>query len=245
MIECKHLIKEFGKPAQRILDDLTFKVFDGEFLSISGRSGSGKSTLLYIISSLDNPTFGQVLIDNEDVASMTQERLHLFRTNNVGFIFQFHYLLPELTALENILLPPRNCNRHDAFIGKAKELLEMMSITNVLNKHPSQMSGGEQQRVAIARALIMSPKYIFADEPTGNLDTTNAQVVMNILKEVNKKNYTTICLVTHEPEYAKMADREIYLVDGRIDRRVNEKDKVFTKSDNTGDDTTGGDTLDS
>jgi ABC-type lipoprotein export system ATPase subunit len=216
MIVAKNIIKEFGSPAQRILHDLSFEIASGEFVSISGRSGSGKSTLLYIISSLDHPTSGKLLIDGEDIASMNSERIHAFRNHNIGFIFQFHYLLPELTALENILLPPRNLNRQNEYLKRAKDLLEMFNATNVMHKLPGQMSGGEQQRVAIARALIMTPKYIFADEPTGNLDTVNSQIVMKILKEINQNSGTTICLVTHEPDYAAMASREIYLIDGKI-----------------------------
>ena len=216
MIKCQEVIKEFGKPPQRILHGLSFEIKQGEFVSISGRSGSGKSTLLYIISTLDNPSFGKVFIDGKNISEMEEKPLHQFRTEHVGFIFQFHYLLPELTALENILLPPRNLGVQNDYVKRAKDLLEMMNISYVVDKFPGQMSGGEQQRVAIARALIMSPKYIFADEPTGNLDTANAQIVMDILIKENKENGTTICLVTHDPDFAKMADREIFLIDGKI-----------------------------
>jgi lipoprotein-releasing system ATP-binding protein len=219
VIQCYNVSKEFGEPPQRILHELSFDIRDGEFVSISGRSGSGKSTLLYIISSLDDPSFGSVMIDGEDTRKMSTERVHSFRNLHVGFIFQFHYLLPELTSIENILLPPRNLGIHDQYEKKAKELLEMMNVSHVAHKLPSQMSGGEQQRVAIARALIMNPKYIFADEPTGNLDSQNGEVVMNILKKVNKEHGTTVCLVTHEPEFSAMADREIFLIDGRIAER--------------------------
>lgn len=219
MIVCDNVSKDFGEPPQRILHELSFQIDDGEFVSISGRSGSGKSTLLYIISSLDNPSYGSVKIDGEDTSLMSVERVHQFRNEHIGFIFQFHYLLPELTALENVLLPPRNLNKHVQYEKRAKELLEMMNVSNVLYKLPSQMSGGEQQRVAIARALIMDPKYIFADEPTGNLDSENGEVVMNILKKTNKEMGTTVCLVTHEPDFAAMADREIFLVDGKMSER--------------------------
>jgi ABC-type lipoprotein export system ATPase subunit len=219
VIDCIGVCKEFGEPPQRILHDLTFQIKDGEFVSISGRSGSGKSTLLYIISSLDDPSYGTVRIDGEETSQMSVERVHKFRNEHVGFIFQFHYLLPELSSLENILLPPRNLGLHDKYKKKAQELLEMMNVSHVLHKLPGQMSGGEQQRVAIARALIMDPKYIFADEPTGNLDSQNGEVVMNILKTINKERGTTICLVTHEQEFSKMAEREIFLIDGRITDR--------------------------
>lgn len=210
------VVKEFGDPPLRILHDLDFEIKDGEFVSISGRSGSGKSTLLYIISTLDSPTSGRILIDGKDVAKQTENELHAFRNRNVGFIFQFHYLLPELSALENVLLGPRNLEMLDTKSKYAMELLDSVGVADQAHKLPHKMSGGQQQRVAIARALVMNPKYIFADEPTGNLDTVNGQIVMEILHKVKKEFQTSIVLVTHEPEYSKMADREIHLADGRI-----------------------------
>lgn len=219
MIDCRNIIKEFGKPAQQILHGLTFKIEDGEFVSISGRSGSGKSTLLYIISSLDLPTKGDVFLDGKSINDMSSEESHRFRNVNVGFIFQFHYLLSELSVVENVLLPARNLNLMDEKRHEAVELLNQLGLATHIDKYPNELSGGEQQRVAIARALILKPKYIFADEPTGNLDTYNARLVMTILREVNKRDKTTICLVTHEPSFAAMAEREIYLIDGRIASR--------------------------
>jgi lipoprotein-releasing system ATP-binding protein len=216
MIECTGITKEFGKPAQRVLHGLSFQIQTGEFVSISGRSGSGKSTLLYIISTLDLPTSGTVKVDGQDIAAMSETEVHAFRNRNVGFIFQFHYLLPELTALENILLPARNLGLSEEKSDEARGLMDQLGIEDQWHKYPSQMSGGQQQRVAIARALILKPRYIFADEPTGNLDSENASVVMNILRKVNREDGTTICLVTHEPDFSAMAQREIYLVDGRI-----------------------------
>lgn len=215
-ISVKNIIKEFGEPPQRIIHGIDLMINDGEFVSISGRSGSGKSTLLYLISTLDNPTSGSVEIDGKDVTQMNIREIHEFRNKHVGFIFQFHYLLEELTAVENVLLPARNLNLHNEKQERALELLDRFGILNKANKLPGQMSGGEQQRVAIARAIIMKPKYLFADEPTGNLDSKNGETVMNILKELNEKSNMTLALVTHENEYAKMARREIYLVDGKI-----------------------------
>ncbi|PWU21005.1 MAG: ATP-binding protein [Bdellovibrio sp.] len=220
MIEAQNLIKEFGKPPQRVLHGLNFVIHDGEFVSISGRSGSGKSTLLYLISTLDLPTSGKVSFNGQDVARMTSDEVHKFRNRNVGFIFQFHYLLPELTALENVLLPARNLRLHEEKTSLAMQLLEELALKGHEHKLPSQLSGGQTQRVAIARALILNPKYIFADEPTGNLDSQNAAMVMKLLKRVNKTHQTTIGLVTHEPDFAAMADREIYLIDGRIAERA-------------------------
>ncbi|MGE4132168.1 MAG: ABC transporter ATP-binding protein [Bdellovibrionales bacterium] len=219
MIECRNVIKEFGHPAQRILKGLSFRIEEGEFVAVSGRSGSGKSTLLYIISTLDEPSQGEVLFDGRDVARMSSKEIHAFRNQHVGFIFQFHFLLPELTALENVLLPARNLNQMDRYQEDALNLLKTLQIGNKAHHFPSQMSGGEQQRVAIARALVLKPRYLFADEPTGNLDTFNASAVMDMLKDVNQRHKTTICLVTHEPSFAARADREIYLIDGLIRSR--------------------------
>lgn len=219
MIECSALVKEFGDPPQRILHGLGFQIRDGEFVSISGKSGSGKSTLLYIISTLDHPSLGTVKIDGRNITEMTTDEVHEFRNRKVGFIFQFHYLLPELTALENVLLPARNLGLQEKKEAAARELLSTLGIGSKADRLPGQLSGGEQQRVAIARALILDPAYIFADEPTGNLDTENANLVMEMLKRRHRENGTTICLVTHDPDFAAMAEREIYLVDGKISHR--------------------------
>ncbi|NJM09973.1 MAG: ABC transporter ATP-binding protein [Bdellovibrionaceae bacterium] len=216
MIKCENIVKEFGDPPQRVLHGLSFQIENGEFVSISGRSGSGKSTLLYVISTLDLPTAGSVMIDGHNVYEMSVSEVHEFRNRQVGFIFQFHYLLPELTALENALLPARNLGLDQKYRDEALDMLERLGIGKQAHKYPGQMSGGEQQRAAIARALLLKPKYIFADEPTGNLDTQNAALVMDILKRINREQGTTIALVTHEPDFAAMAAREIFLVDGRI-----------------------------
>lgn len=226
MIEAKALIKEFGTPPQRILHGLNFTIKDGEFVSISGRSGSGKSTLLYLISTLDLPSSGEVRIDGKDIAKMSSDELHAFRNQSVGFIFQFHYLLPELTALENVLLPARNLELEEEKRPHALELLKRLGVLERKDKFPGQLSGGEQQRVAIARALILNPRYIFADEPTGNLDTTNARIVMEMLREVNKSHGTTVCLVTHDQNFARVAERELYLIDGQL-RSREEDEKVM------------------
>ncbi|MBI2342962.1 MAG: ABC transporter ATP-binding protein [Deltaproteobacteria bacterium] len=215
-IVARHVIKEFGSSHTRVLHDLDVTIADGEFVSISGRSGAGKSTLLYLLSTLDHPNHGEIIIDGETVRALSVRALHAFRCRHVGFIFQFHYLLPELTALENVLLAPRNVGLLEEKRPQAMALLEQFDIVGEKDKFPAQMSGGQQQRVAIARALIMNPRYIFADEPTGNLDTVNGMKVMQILQEVHRRDRTTIILVTHEPDYAAMASREIDLCDGRL-----------------------------
>ncbi len=215
-IDCHDLIKEFGTPPTRVIHGISCRIESGEFVSISGRSGSGKSTLLYLISTLDQPTQGTVTLDGHNPATMSVDELHAFRNRAIGFVFQFHYLLPELTALENVLLPPR-CNG-DASTRRpeALALLQEFGIEDKQNHLPAQLSGGEQQRVAIARALIMKPRYLFADEPTGNLDLANGQVVMNLFRRINRESGTTIVMVTHEPDYAAMASRSIFLEDGRV-----------------------------
>lgn len=217
-IETRGLIKEFGEPPSRILHDIDLRIDDGEFVSITGRSGSGKSTLLYLVSSLDLPTRGSVIVDGRDTCAMTVDEIHELRNARIGFVFQFHFLLPELTALENVLLPARRHGRQDEKAAYARELFAGFGLKGSEHKRPSQLSGGEQQRVAIARALVMEPRYIFADEPTGNLDTQNGSIVMDLLKQANRDRGATIVLVTHDPDFAAMAGREIKLVDGRIDK---------------------------
>ncbi len=215
-IVAESLGKSFGSPKVHVLQDLTFEIKKGEFVSISGRSGSGKSTLLYLLSTLDVPTCGTLSIMGRDPHKMGVHELHQFRNEHIGFVFQFHYLLPELTALENILMPARKSNQEQIKMAAAMELLGEFGIADKVDRLPSQLSGGEQQRVAIARALILSPSIIFADEPTGNLDTANGEIVMDLLCRTNKNQGTTLVLVTHEPEFAARASRQITLVDGRL-----------------------------
>jgi putative ABC transport system ATP-binding protein/lipoprotein-releasing system ATP-binding protein len=219
-IECHDLVKEFGTPPVRVIHGISCRIESGEFVSISGRSGSGKSTLLYLISTLDQPNAGTVTLDGHDPARMSVDELHSFRNRQIGFVFQFHYLLPELTALENVLLPARRNGDVEAYRADALTLLREFGIEDKQNHLPAQLSGGEQQRVAIARALIMKPRYLFADEPTGNLDLANGQVVMNLFKRINRESGTTIVIVTHEPDYAAMASRGIFLEDGRVREEI-------------------------
>ncbi len=215
-IIAKHVGKQFGDPAIHVLTDISFEISDGEFVSLAGRSGAGKSTLLYILSSLDNPTEGNIEISGQDITKISDEDLHRFRNQNMGFIFQFNYLIAELTAIQNILMPARKYKQEQVRLERAKMLLEQFGLLEKMNRYPRQLSGGEQQRLAIARSLIMEPKYLFADEPTGSLDTANAETVMNILKETNLTQKTTVLLVTHDPDYAAMAPRQIRLADGKI-----------------------------
>jgi putative ABC transport system ATP-binding protein/lipoprotein-releasing system ATP-binding protein len=216
MIKAVEITKSFGQPPVSVLKPMTFEIPDGELVTIIGKSGSGKSTLLYLLSSLDRPTSGDIYLGDRKISDMTVQELHHFRNQFMGFVFQFHHLLPELTALENVLMPARKSHQEKTLIPFARELLTHFGIDDKENRLPSELSGGEQQRVAIARALVMRPKYIFADEPTGNLDSTNAKMVMDLLTRVNAEEKTTVIYVTHDQELAAMAKRKIHLVDGQI-----------------------------
>ncbi len=216
IIKCENIVKSFGHPPIRILKSLTFDIEKGEFLAVTGRSGSGKSTLLYVISGLDDLTSGQISISGENIHELGNKELHNFRNNRMGFVFQFHYMLPELTALENILMPARKFGHEKEKKEYALHLMEHFKVIECKKKLPSQMSGGEMQRTSLARALIMNPEILFADEPTGNLDSENGGKVMEIFKQINKEMGTTIMMVTHEEDYAKLASRRIHLIDGII-----------------------------
>lgn len=215
-IQVQNVTKSFGDPVVEILKNVSFKIQDGEFAALTGRSGSGKSTLLYILSSLDHATEGDVLFEHKSVKKMSPEELHHFRNQKMGFVFQFHYLLPELSSLENVLMPTRKLGLHVQKRNEAIDLLRSFGLEKKLENYPRQLSGGEQQRVAIARALIMNPQYLFADEPTGNLDSINGELVMTLLKKINIDRKTTIIMVTHDPDFANLASRQIFLVDGRL-----------------------------
>lgn len=217
-IECRDIVKSFGDPPLVVLKSISLTVEKGEFVGITGRSGSGKSTLLYVTSGLDELTSGEVLLSGKNIHEFKSRELHLFRNRKMGFVFQFHYLLPELTALENILIPARKFKEEKKRREYALSLMEEFDVIHCKDKVPSKMSGGEMQRTAIARALIMDPELLFADEPTGNLDSENGTKVMDILSEVNRRIGTTILMVTHEPDFAAMAKRQIHLSDGKIDR---------------------------
>lgn len=208
--------KTIGNPPAKILTDINLTIEDGEFVSFVGRSGSGKSTLLYLLSSLDTASEGHVEIDNQKIGELSKNNLYKFRNLKMGFIFQFHYLLAELSALENVLMPARKTNQIDQKQEYAYQLLEQFGLKGKENRLPRQLSGGEQQRVAIARSLIMKPKYVFADEPTGALDSVNANIVIDIMTRVNKEHGTTVIMVTHDPGFAQLAKRKVQLVDGRI-----------------------------
>lgn len=215
-IIAQKLVKTFGEPPTTALHGVDVNLQDGEFVAITGRSGSGKSTLLYLLSTLDVPTSGELEISGQNISDMTSEEVHRFRNLMMGFVFQFHYLLPELTALENTLMPALKTGRREERRPFAVSLLERFGLGDKTHRRPGQLSGGEQQRVSIARALVMEPRYLFADEPTGNLDTASGDIVMRILGGINREKKTTVVIVTHDPDYAAFAQRQIHLVDGTI-----------------------------
>lgn len=205
-----------GQPPTQVLQDITLEIRNGEFIALTGRSGSGKSTLLYLLSSLDTTYEGSIEIDGTELKHMTEEELGVFRNGNMGFVFQFHYLLAELTALENTLMPARKAKSEFERRERAESLLAQFGLGEKMHRLPRELSGGEQQRVAIARALVMEPQYLFADEPTGNLDSVSGETVMRIISELNEKLGKTVVMVTHDPDFAKMAKRQVHLSDGRI-----------------------------
>ena len=215
-ISARDVSKIVGEPPTRVIDGVSLDIADGEFVALTGRSGSGKSTLLYLLSSLDSVSAGRVELDGRDLSRLADEDLQRFRNERLGFVFQFHYLIAELSALENVTFPARRSGQLAARAGRAAELLDAFGLKGKHERLPRQLSGGEQPRVAIARALIMDPRYLFADEPTGALDSASGQTVMNILREANARRGTTIVLVTHDPDFAAMAGRVIHLADGRV-----------------------------
>ena len=199
-----------------IINNLSFSVEEGEFISILGRSGSGKSTLLNIMGLLDRVDGGKIFIGGQEVDKLSEEERDKIKNQMIGFVFQFHYLLPEFTALENVMLPAllNNFDKKLEIEKRAKELLEKVGLEERKNHKPSQLSGGEKQRVAIARAFINSPKILLADEPTGNLDEETSEMIFKILKDINKKEKQTIIVVTHSKDLAEISDRQVYLKKG-------------------------------
>lgn len=215
MIEVKNLNKSYG--SLQVLRDINLTIEQGEVVSIVGASGAGKTTLLQIIGTLDSPDSGSIIYDGTDVTKMGERKLAAFRNEHIGFVFQFHNLLPEFTAVENICMPALIKGKTMKEARKdAEELMEFLNITSRADHKPAELSGGEQQRVAVARALINKPTVVLADEPSGNLDSVHAKELHRLFFELRDRYRQTFMIVTHNEELAKTADREITVKDGRI-----------------------------
>lgn len=215
MIKINNISKSYGE--LNVLKNISFEIQNSEIVSIMGASGAGKTTLLNIIGTLDRADSGEILIDGRDVTKLSDTELSLFRNKEIGFVFQFHYLLSEFTAMENTLMPALLYdNDRKKAENKVKELFETLSLKGKENSFPNELSGGEQQRVAIARALINSPSLILADEPSGNLDSQNAQQLFSLFSFLREKYNQTFVIVTHSEKFSDIADRKLIISDGRI-----------------------------
>ena len=217
IIKVDNVYKNFQNDKIKVLKGVNLEIKPGEFVSLMGASGSGKSTLLYLIGGLDQPTSGEIKIDNKNISKMNDTKMSKLRRKEIGFIFQFYNLVQNLTVEENILLPViMDGQKKKTYEKKLNELLEIVGLSEKKNALPSELSGGEQQRVAIARAVIMDPKIILADEATGNLDSKTGQDIMELFKKINKEKGITILQVTHSEEIANYGGRIIQLKDGQI-----------------------------
>lgn len=219
ILETKNIHKYFLDPVKfHVLKDISMQLQKGEFVSIMGKSGCGKSTLLYILSTMDTNYEGELFIDGEKMSNLSRNELARVRNEKIGFVFQFHYLLPEFTVLKNVMLPALKLGKErEAVIRKkAMEKLDMLGVQEQAHKKASKISGGQKQRVSIARALINDPKIIMGDEPTGNLDSKNSENVFNILKDLSNNQGMSLLVVTHDIDFAQKTDRIIEMEDGTI-----------------------------
>lgn len=215
MLVAKDIFKNYG--ALPVLKGVDIEITKGEIVSIAGSSGAGKSTLLHILGTLDYADKGEIFLDNERIDKLKGKKLAAFRNTHIGFVFQFHHLLPEFTALENVCIPGWIAGRkRKEVIEKAESLLDILGLKDRGEHKPNELSGGEQQRVAVARALINSPSIVMADEPTGNLDSTNAKELHNLFIDLRNRFKQTFLIVTHNEELAQMSDRILHMKDGRI-----------------------------
>jgi len=215
MLEAKGITKSYGDLA--VLKGVDIKIEKGEIVSIIGSSGAGKSTLLHILGTLDNPDSGSILINNEQVHLLKGKKLAAFRNHQIGFVFQFHHLMPEFSALENVSIPGWIAGRNKKQVKEeAAYLLDLLGLKDRKENKPQHLSGGEQQRVSVARALINKPGIVFADEPTGNLDSANAEALHHLFVELRNTMQQTFLIVTHNEELAAMSNRTIHMKDGRV-----------------------------
>lgn len=219
-VEGRHIIKNFrigNNTPTKVLKDISLQVMQGEFVSIMGPSGSGKSTLLYILGGLDTPTSGHVLLNGTDISRFGDEKMSRIRRQKIGFVFQFYNLIPNLNVEENIMLPLLlDGKKMGGYRKQLEQILEIVGLSDRRRHTPRELSGGQQQRVAIARALISNPEILFADEPTGNLDSKTGAEIMALLREINQTSGQTIIMVTHSPEAAQSSSRVIHVQDGVI-----------------------------
>ena len=222
ILQAKDINKSFHDPVTvPVLKNISFEIYKGEFVSLVGKSGCGKSTLLYILSTMDTDYTGELWIDGENVTAKKQYKLARIRNEKIGFVFQFHYLLNEFTVLQNVMLPGLKLNKFSEkeVEQRAMEKLRMMDIEKLAHKSAYLISGGEKQRVAIARALINDPQIVMCDEPTGNLDKKNGEMVFDVFKQLSAEYNQTLFVVTHDPNFAEGTERVIEMEDGRIIRQ--------------------------
>jgi lipoprotein-releasing system ATP-binding protein len=218
-LKAENISKYFYEPEKfKVLSDISFEVQKGEFLSLVGKSGSGKSTLLYVLSTMDTDYQGKIILNGNLLTGQNQNQLAAFRNEHIGFVFQFHYLLPEFTSLDNIMLPALKLGKYskEEIESKAYQHLRLLGLEDQALKMVTKLSGGQQQRVAIARALINDPSIIMGDEPTGNLDSKNTEIVFEIFKKLTRENGQTLITVTHDEDFAAGCDRTIELSDGHL-----------------------------
>ena len=218
-MEVKNIGKYFYEPKKfRVLDDISFAIKEGEFVCVQGKSGCGKSTLLYLLSTMDTDYEGELFLDGEKLTGQPKNHLAAIRNEKVGFVFQFHFLLPEFTALKNVMIPALKLGKwsRKETEERAYQKLKILEIADQAQKQTSKLSGGQQQRVAIARALINEPKIIMCDEPTGNLDSKNTSIVFDIFKQITSEMGQTVLAVTHDDDFAKASGRIIEMLDGRL-----------------------------
>ena len=220
ILEAKDLIKSYvnGNNKLKVLDSIDIKLEEGKIVTIMGKSGSGKSTLLNILSTLDSTDEGMIFINGNDINYYTDDDISHMRNSYIGFVFQFHHLLPDFTVLENILMPDW-INKTNSKKGRALELLDLLGLIMIKDKYPLELSGGERQRVAVLRALINNPKILFADEPTGNLDEKNALILVDLFRQINRDYNVTILLTTHNPDVAAIGDVRFELKSGLLEKK--------------------------
>jgi len=220
ILEAKGLIKSYvnGNNKLKVLDGIDIKLEEGKIVTIMGKSGSGKSTLLNILSTLDSTDEGMLAINGNDINYYRDDDISYMRNSYIGFVFQFHHLLPDFTVLENILMPEW-INKTNSKKGRALELLDLFGLIMIKDKYPLELSGGERQRVAILRALINNPKILFADEPTGNLDEKNALILVDLFRQINRDYNVTILLTTHNPDVAAIGDLRYELNSGLLEKK--------------------------